>query len=544
MIQQLNVHNFVLLKDVTLDFSSGFNVLTGETGAGKSLLVDAMNFISGKRLTADIIGPHDDKTYVELFFSDIPDILISLLDEYGIDYSEGLIISREMNLKGKGNVRVNGRLIQVSQLKNIMSYLLDIHSQNETQFLLNDKYHLGFLDQYINSDSLLSLYKEEYQIYRRIQKDIHHLSNNELDPDMLEFSKQLLKELEAFNPSIDDYEEIRNKVKIMESLEKNKELLKEIKFYLKGDGKTLESLYNVVNILESSSIFESNLDTFKNLYFELEAASEELIDTFNLENFSEYEYNSLNERLIEYNKYIKKYVSVEGILQKIEELSIYINNIEQYDDKLQELESQLEKSTKTLQQHGHKLHEYRLKNKNKLENHISEILTGLQLENAIFSIDIQETEFINTGIDSISFLVSMNKGIPVAPLSKVASGGEISRFMLALKVAFSNTMQGMTLILDEIDTGVSGSVGMKIGQTMKELGSVLQVISITHLASVAACGESHFNIRKNEVDDVSITEVILLNEQERIEELAYIMSGMLNKSTIDTARNLLNEGQK
>lgn len=538
MLQHLHIHNYVLIQNVSIDFSKGFNVLTGETGAGKSLIVDSLNFLCGQRITGNVIGNYDDKTYVEALFKIENPKLIPLLEEQGFEIEDELIVSREINNKGKNICRINNRLINVTLLKEIMSHLMDIHSQYETMLLLDTKNHINLLDSYIKSDLLLDGYHKEYDLYLTINKQINELKNTKLDPDMLAFSKQLLEELQQFNPNIDEYQELTDKIKVLTDREKHRESLKTMKYLLSGDDRILESLYSLREYIATIDSLKDYVESINTSYYEIEALGD-YIDSELSETFDEYEFNTLNERLIQYNKYIKKYGSIEDIMLKIDELNEYISNYDNYDYELSRLENDRIKAYNSLMESGNVLRLYRQNNKDKLEKNIIKLLKQLHLKDARFHIEIDDSEPSYNGIDTIKFKASMNKGMTLEDIDKVASGGELSRFMLAMKYILSETMAYETIILDEIDTGVSGEVANAMGLMMKELSNHVQVISITHLPLVARWADSHFNILKDSDKQQTYTDIIELDGTQRIENLAYMMTGQLNETSLQSAKELL-----
>lgn len=545
MLEQVSIYNYVLIQDVNIRFDAGFNVITGETGAGKSLLLDAIKFINGQRANTQIIGNHDDYTRVEAVYR-LDNKLRELCLSFDLDVSDEdyLILSRLMSQDGKNNCRVNGRLVNVAMLKELSLSLLDLHSQRETQILLSEKEHIFLLDRYIKSNKLLIDYQTAYKAYRELLKRRDELLNNELDPDELAFAKFQLEEINQLDPSLEDYEESVTKVRNLDNYERSKQHLSLVTENFSQENGVMERLYEIKAILEKEDMLEKYQERFNNLYFELEA----LVDEINEEDaaflFDESVFESLNERLFRYNSLRKKHGSIEAVLRKRHDLQERINNIENYDILLQELNHALEKSYQEVLQKGALLSEYRKDKAPDLERNVTAILQELLLEEARFEVRFAKTEAQAYGLDHVLFYVSMNKGMPLENITKVASGGELSRFMLAIKTVFAEVLDTPTLIFDEIDTGVSGKAALKIGALMKRLGHKLQLIVITHLAPVAANATHHYHISKAAGDTDTVTSIDLLNADMRIRELATIMAGKIDTESLAAAQKLFVEAQK
>ncbi|CAM3573865.1 DNA repair protein RecN [Erysipelothrix urinaevulpis] len=540
MLDHLKVQNYVLIKENEITLSNNFNVFTGETGAGKSLLVDALNFVTGQRSSASVVGPHSETTRVEAVFR-LPSTheVVNKLHDYDLYEADSLILSREMTQDGRSTARINGRLVNLSVLKEISSLMIDIHSQHETQYLLKQNNHLRLLDLFSKNQQELSEYQNEYKKLQDLIKEKKELLESNNGPEAIEFAKFQLKEIETLNPSLKDYEELENSLNIMKNFEKHSQNDAQIK---KGLSQAMESLYPVLEAFETSRLSEYNQE-FKDLYYRL--------DDFNLEYnkvsdsmvFDEFEFDQLNKRMFEYSKLIRKYGSLENLIDKIESFQTVINQSEDFDYLNQILDKKIEQQEiKTLEK-ARNLSQKRNKNKARLERKILEQLNDLLLENAIFKVNIRQKELDVFGQDSVYFEVAMNKGSELQPLAKVASGGELSRLMLGLKVIFSDIFGITTIVFDEIDTGVSGKAGLAIAHKMKQLSNNAQVLTITHLSSVAAYADVHYLITKSDDDKQSTSALTQLTKKQRIAELAMMMAGNTNPSSIAAAQLLLEEGQ-
>ena len=543
MLVNLYIKNFILIDEINLRLSDHFNVFTGETGAGKSLFVDALNFVSGHRSTPQVVGNKGESTYVEAVFSfEHNPKAILLLEEMGLyDESDDMVVfSREMNKSGRSIARINRRVVNLKSVRDLLSLTLDIHSQHDTQYLLNEKNHLHLLQEYIHDSQKLVDYQDTFKAYKAKLEEISALKEDKLDADELAFAKFVLSEIENLNPSLEDYDAIDQQLKYLEDFEANKQILNQIESTLSSKENVLGSLYQLLPHFDHIPELK---EQFNDIYYQLEDVAQEITNKNNHFVFDEYEYNRLNDRMLNYTKLIRKYGSLTLLLDKKIELETHVRNADYFDDVLIDLENDLKEIETDLEQKALALSKLRRDKAHLLESEIIKELKDLSLENAVFSVDFQRKDYSSNGIDDVKFMISMNKGMDVAYLSKVASGGELSRVMLGLKVVFSKIQSINTLIFDEIDTGVSGSVAFNIGEKMKQISKIKQVISITHLPAVAVCADHHYLISKEETASTTITHVNLIENKARIEHLATMMMGSINDHSIQAATTLLQQGQ-
>ncbi|HZJ87414.1 MAG TPA: DNA repair protein RecN, partial [Erysipelothrix sp.] len=530
--------------EINLSLSDQFNVFTGETGAGKSLFVDALNFVSGQRSSASVVGNKGDSSYVEAVFSfKNNEPANALLKELGLydEEDDVVVFSREMHHNGRSIARINRRVVNLKSIREVLSLVVDIHSQHDTQFLLNEKNHLNLLQDYVHDAALLQDYQDEYHKYQAKLMEIEDLKSSKLDEDELEFSKFILKEIHDLNPSMEDYENLDERLKQLENFESTKQEYQEIENTLTLDTNVLGHLYHLMPIFEK---FEKLEEQFKDAYFQLEDISTEISSLNNNFIFDEHEFHELNNRMLNYTQLIRKYGNIDALLKKKEELETSIKNADYFDEVLIDLQNELKAIETTLHKKATKLSSLRKEKALELETSIVKELFDLSLENAVFNIEFKPKEYSLDGIDDVKFMISMNKGMDVSYLSKVASGGELSRVMLGLKVVFSEVQSINTLIFDEIDSGVSGTVAFQIGKKMNAISKTKQVISITHLPAVAACADHHYLIAKEDLDDTTTTHVNLIENDARIEHLAIMMSGNLNEQSLQAAKTLLEEGKR
>ncbi len=547
MLRSLKIENYVLINSLSLDFTSGFSVFTGETGAGKSILIDAIGIICGDRFTTDLIRHDQDKAYIEAVFETNDTRNIDLLKENGIDLSEDpLIIVRELNREGRGIARINGKTVTVSLLRALGENLVDIHSQHDTQYLLNTKHHLSLLDAF-QTDQLLNDVKEAYKAYKKVSDDLANKQSNELNPDELEYLQFQVKEIEEANLEIGEDEILEEKQKAMMAFEKNNTHLNAaINSLDEGDNvsvrlhEALRHLNALENIDQAPAISDQLTNfyhEFNELFLSIEALQDEVY-------FDEYEVNSIQERLFLISKLKKKFgTSIEAILETQSDLLSRIELIENRFEVIERLEKEKKRLYDIFYVKATELSNHRQKRAIELENAVLNHIRDLYLEKAQFKIQFSLFEGNSTGIDQVEFLISMNPGEELKPLIKVASGGELSRLMLGLKVVFNHLQSIETVIFDEIDAGVSGRVATSIGQKMLEMSAFAQVFSVTHLAQVAAYGNEHYVVFKQQDTSRTQSSINHLNRQERVQELSNILSGTQSEHSLNAAEELLSSAE-
>lgn len=543
MLVQLSINNFVLIHNITIDLSNQFNAFTGETGAGKSLFVDALNFVSGGRSSASIIGKSSDSASVEAVFElSVSSLAYNFLMEHSlIEEGDNLVVlNRVMNDNGRSVSRINNRIVNLSTVRECVSYILDIHSQHETQYLLNERNHIKLLDDYLGHNEVLVSYQSIYRAYTLKLKEIEDFKEKQFNLDQLEFSKFLLADINKVKPSIEDYSDIKSRLKVLDNFEKHKAKLENMDKVLVGSDNVVGKLYD---LLDDVSMYPELEQDFKDAYFQLEDISQQVSSLNRDLVFDDREFNELNQRLVSYNQLIRKYGSIECVMEKKQDLETQINQVDHFAELLEDLQNDSKQLYKQLEESALVLSKVRKEAAERLEMGILHELNDLMLENTQFKIVFTPVSFNLLGNEEVTFYISLNKGMDLAPLAKVASGGELSRVMLGLKVIFSRIQGISTLVFDEIDAGVSGKVAKRIGEKMRELSRDAQVISITHLPTVAAFSHHQYLISKEDVENDTITSVSLLDSKARIENLALMIAGNTDADTIKAAENLLKEGQ-
>lgn len=543
MIESLYIENFAIIDQVQIDFQSGMTVLTGETGAGKSIIIDAIGQLIGQRSQPSFVKNGADCAFIEGVFSSNKEIDKILLDNnFPID--EHLVISKKINHDGKSAIKINYRNSSQLLLKKIMSQIVDIHSQFETHQLFNESYHLKLLDNFIGNE-LIDFKKEYltlYQTYKNLNQKYLSLTKEELTDEQLDFYLAQLEEIEELDLENFDEEEFLKERNNLLNYEKNSQHIKNYKALMdssKGIIDLFKQSLNELSYLEIDDI-KHNYDQLYDLYYTVDGINQDIYDQFSQSYFSEERYNEVQDTFFKLNKLKRKYgQTIDAIIDfknsLIEKIELFKNRdqmIENINLKLKETENQLIYYAKKIS----------ILRKNKaleLEKEVKYILNQMYLQQVQFKFDFQINDFNDNGIDNVKIVVSTNSGQPLQPLQKIASGGELSRIMLAIKAVSQNSKDGGTIIFDEADTGVSGKVAESIGHVMKKISKKQQVICITHLAQVACFANNHLFIEKEQMDNTSKVHVRLLNEKESVYELAKMISGKeITQQSIDHAKKL------
>ena len=550
MLMTLNVKNFAIIDNISIDFNDGFTVLTGETGAGKSLIIDAISLLFGERASNDLIRHGEQKATIEGIFSNYDNKIIELLNEYNIDYDEEdcLIIKRELYATGKSICKINNQVISLNQLKLFSEYIGDIHSQLETFGLINPKNYISFLRD-DDIDNYLELYNLNLKAYKKSLSDLQELeskiSENSLKEDYLRYQ---LSELEKADLSIDEEQNLISELKILSNSEKMKSLILSIKdTYSNND--LLDQIYESISSFDKLSSFDERFLELKKIveeaYYNLEDVANNRLLNNSSYDFDESRFNEINDRLNLYSDLKRKYKkSTNELIEYYNTIKQDLENIGNYDLIKVELIKKTQLYYKETLSIAHSIRLKRQTNAKIIEKEIKEHLFDLQLNNAKFEIIFNEIDnniqFLKDGIDTIDFMVSFNKGEPLKPLSKTASGGELSRFMLALKTILGDKLPMQIKIFDEIDSGVSGSIAYSIGKKLVNISKKSQVLCITHLPQVASLANNHYKISKVVNNDRTYTKISLLSFDERVHEIAVMISnGNITESSIKYAEELL-----
>lgn len=546
MLESIYIENFAIIDQLQIDFHDQMTVLTGETGAGKSIIIDAIGQLCGNRSQTNFIKSEADEAFIEGVFS-IKDnsTVLDKLKEYRIDYDDKLIVSKSFNRNNKTTIKINYRNVSTMALKSIMKELVDIHSQFETHTLFDSNNHINILDDYIGKPLVLlkQKYKEIYQKYIDINKTYQKTIEEELSDEQLEYYQSQLSEINSLNLTEIDEEKLEAEKKRLLNFEKTNEKINNYRQYMEGNQGVISTLNNALNELETLNqqanyhqIFEQMYD----LYYNLIDLNDAVLDEYNQTDFDEFRLNEIQETLFKLNRLKRKYgQSINTILDEkkvIEEKILSFTNRETY---INELKSKLDSISAEVNQCAEKITTLRKQKALEFTNEVMEQLKSLYLEKVIFEINIQKGTLQKNGQDIITFLVSTNSGQTLQPLNKIASGGEMSRIMLAIKTLSLASSSLETIIFDEADTGVSGKVAESIGAKMKLIAKNYQVLCISHLAQVASFANYHYLIEKTSSDNNTTVKVSELNEEKSILEIAKLISGKnISKESIDYAKKL------
>ena len=552
MLSSLMVKNFAIIDNINIDFSNGFTAITGETGAGKSLLIDAIGLLLGDRASSTMVRNGESKAIVEGVFTDLSSNTIDLLKEYEIFEDEDLIIRKEIYSTGKSTTRINGYAVSVNQLDEIAKTIADIHTQNDTKKLFEPKNYLSFID---NKESIeiLKLYQNEryefinsFKNYKNIKDDI---DNYQKDRDYLQYQYEVLVNANLKEDELETLEEEYNLLNNFELIFKNLQVIKNAF----EENNISSTIYSISNNIEKISNFDpkykSILEIVRNSYYDLNDVESEISQSLNKLEFDDNYFREITERInflkdlqYKYKKSIKELILYREELDK--KLNLLVDDKVLIEDAYQDV---LKHYNKTLE-FAKELTNIRIKNSKSLVNDIKQSLKDLMREkvnieitfNESITCEIAQTVLPKIGLDNIDILISFNPGEAMKDLSKVASGGEMSRVMLAIKTHLMKNLGLATMIFDEIDSGISGEVAYQVAKKLQDISKHTQVFSITHLPIVASIADCHLFISKKVENNRTITEVNELNENERIEVLAKMISpNDISGKNLEIAKDML-----
>lgn len=538
MIEQLSVKDYVLFKSCIIDFTDGMSVITGETGAGKSLLIDAIGYLSGNRIKSNVIRNGKDKAILSMVLTS-NDRVNAILEENGFEVDDQVIISRTILNNNKSTVRINQQITTLSFVRKIVNLLVDIHSQMDTYRLMDTSVQIELLDSYAKTMDLKASVKEAYVKYSNVLHELETLKNEEFSDAELEFLTTQLDEIENANIQEDELDALNDQIHEATSWYKNSEDLSSCLYEIDKENGALDSLYTLYKQASKSPILNDYEESFKNLYYSLQSVDEELKHMRDTHSNDSLDLDSLQSRQYLIKKLYRKYGgSYTSLMESKKSITDKIDRIIHRQDVFDKLEKEKEESFAAYMKLAKALSLKRKVCFKELESKVMEHCKDLMLENARFMISCMEKKPSSNGIDDIEFLVSMNLGQDFSSLSASASGGELSRLMLALKVVFQATNGIETIIFDEIDTGVSGKVALAMGAKMKALSKNYQVLCITHLASVAVYANTHYLVNKKASESETITSVQELDQDKTIQELAVMTSGEASQKAKESMQDL------
>ncbi len=553
MLKKILVQNYILIENLELEFSNKLNIITGETGSGKSILIGAIDTVFGAKTSKDCIRTGCDKAYIELsLFLNQP--INELLSEYGIEnFGNELIISREITQSGSRS-RVNGTLVNLDFIKVLRDRFLDIHSQHQTYSFMQPKYHIQLLDSYAKAtcSELFKKYSTLYEEYTTAKQKLEEAKNtNNLTENQIEFLKFQIDEIETANiKEIDEDERLENELVVLENAEKLKELTGSVAWTLNNDDESiLNTLSQLKMNLSKASRMDSGLEDSEseliNIIESIKDLSSSLRDYSQSLDNDTARLNEIQERLFNLDKLKRKYGSgsaekpLENVLNTFEKLQNEYSAIINFESNIEELEMKVDNLHSKLLKLAEEISSKRKMYSEVLSSLIVEKLEKLELPKVQFKIDIQNTELNKFGIDNVEFLISTNVSEPLRPLAKVASGGEISRVMLALKTIFAQHDDIDTVIFDEIDTGISGKTSQKVSEEISELANYRQIIMITHQAIIASKADKHIYVKKVQGDSTQVG-IYELNESDKLKAIAELASGEITDESLEFAKTLIN----
>lgn len=535
MISTLHIKNIGIIDDLSIDFNEGFNVLTGETGAGKTLIISSLGIIAGGRFSKEMIRKGEEHSLIEvnIFYPQ---------SEYAEDGN--IIVSREMYLNGRNTCKINGKLVTVAELKSVMSKIIDIHGQHDNQNLLNNMQHIYYLDGFIGEElkEIKKEYQEDFNKFNDIKNKFKGNYGDNIEKERRFLLRYQYKEIDGANLRIGEDLELKEKHKIMMNSEKLRENLKIIDESINSNA--IEYISNSIRCLEKiesyGETYKNKLNELKNIYYELQETARDLGSLKDETDFNEYERDEVERRLDIIFSLKRKYGNtIDEILEykdKLENEIKEIENLEETNKKLRLEQKQVESKMKKL---CDKMQEIRSKNGQALAERINKELKDLEMPNVKFNIKIEKQDnYTINGNDKVEFVICTNIGEEYKELVKIASGGEMSRIMLAIKTVLADIDEVPILIFDEIDTGISGKASKAVAEKMKIISKKRQILCITHLPAIAAQGESNYYIYKEIKDDKTKTNIKQLNEEETIYEIARISNGDITEVAIENAKEL------
>ena len=554
MLKFLHIENIAVIERSDIEFSSGFNVLTGETGAGKSIVIDSINAVLGERTSRELIRAGCDTAEVSAVFGELDNATAAALSDIGVvpDDDGNIVIRRRLSAAGKGLIKLNDRPVTATELKEVGRHLVNIHGQHDNQALLDPERHLDYVDAVANDDPIKGKYYAEFREINKIRKELAAVQTDEDEKrrrvDLLKYS---INELESAGIKPGEYDKLRRKLEIARNYQKTAEALARAYSALKGD----DELDGAVSLLSGaekalSSLRDEEWDKRASVLSSAASAAEDvsaaIYDFLENAEYSDIDPDEINARLDTLDKLMLKYGGGEWeLLKALDKAREELNDIEFSDKKAAELSELLDSSVERLVALGEELTEGRKKAAAVFEKQVCDILSYLNMPDVRFTVQFAKGRYTKRGCDTAEFMISANRGESIKPLSKIASGGELSRVMLAIKSVLLGRDPVGTMIFDEIDTGISGYTAGKVGTQLKRVAENRQVICVTHLAQIAAMGDTHLLIEKKAEGDRTFTSVSPLSYEDRINEIARIMSGaQMTENLYNSAKELLDRSKQ
>lgn len=547
MLSLLHIENIAVIESADISFDQGFNVLTGETGAGKSIVIDAISAILGERAYRDMIRTGTNKASVRAVFTNVPEL--SWFGDNGVEYDPETVIQREIYLDGKNVCRVNGSLVSVSILRKLGIQLINIHGQHDSASLFDEDNHLSFLDAFGDNEALRADYTEKYEAVAKLRREIDRMTMDEGEKlRRMETLKYQIAEIEKAELEAGEDETLENRRKLLQNAEKLSNGMEEAVECLYGGDDTdgaagllAQAEYALSRLARFSDSFQALHEKVSDLKYQVQDVAEEVRDARDDLSYSADELEQIESRLDTIHRLRRKYgVTCADILEYLDKAKKELDEIEFADDHLERLKGKLKKAEKTAWDAAFALRENRKTTANSMSARILTELAQLDMPRVQFSCEFRELELTANGADSVAFYMSANAGEALKPMSKVASGGELARIMLAMKNVLAEKDQVNTLIFDEVDTGVSGRAAQKVAEKLRAVAAHKQVLCVTHLPQLAALANTHLLIAKSERNGRTYTSVTPLDIEGRKRELARIIGGTnITETTLKSAEEML-----
>lgn len=547
MLSGIYIKNYILIEEFEVSFNEGLNIITGETGAGKSILINAIDIAFGAKAGKEVIKTGAEKAVIELTIVNTKHDMADFFDRYGIDNNGNeIVLSREITINSSRS-RVNGCLINQEALKLMREMFLDIHSQHQTYAFLQPKYHITLLDSYIKNP-LLDEYKHNYEEYKKMLSDLQKLRNASTQTEeQIDFIKFQVNEIEAAQlNSLSEDADLSNELAVLENAEKLKELTGTAYWALAGDDNSItEGLFEIKSAISKATSLDNKLENSESNIIEIiekikDISSELREYSSNLENDTA-RIDEIQERLFIIDKLKRKYGgSIKKIIETGRVLQEELNSITFSTQNIEEAEKNISNAEQKLYELAEKISKERKKQGKILSELIISKLEKLELPKVKFEISIMPEALSGNGTDKVEFLISTNISEPLKPLAKVASGGEISRVMLAIKSIFAQSDNIDTVIFDEIDTGISGKTSQSVADEVKQLSKYMQILMITHQAIIASKSDKHFYVKKSQ-DDTTKVNIFVLEGENKIKGIAELASGNINEESLNFAKNLISQ---
>ena len=558
MVLELYMKNCALVEELRLSIDKNLNILTGETGSGKSIIIDALGLSLGEKYDRSFLRKGTEKGLVEAVFYSENDNLKKILDKNGLELDEDnlLVVTRVIYSDGKSVARINGRTVKMSLLKEIASTLIDVHGQHQNQALFNKETHLEFLDLFgeVDLQPFKKSYREIYDKYSEVKRSLNILTENKDDMQIqreIDLLKFQLNEIDSARLSKDEYDDLlrqrdvyRNSEKIFNNLNSSYQNLYE------GSVNAVDLIGNAVKELSTISQYDKSLEDYNNdierIMYELQDISRDIRNYKDSIDFQPYELEQIEARVDEINSLRRKYgESIEDIFKYYDKTKARLDEILNRDERVEELKSEIVKLEKELKIQADILTNERKKIANNLEEVLLIELKSLDMKNVVFKVNFEQSTFNQSGQDDVEFMISFNLGEDIKPIYKVASGGEMSRFMLAFKTILADIDGIDTLVFDEIDTGISGIAAQIVGEKLSNIGKKKQIICITHLPQIAANADTHYCIEKSTANNRTFTTIKKLDHNQKRDEIARLIAGSnITEKTIEHASEIIELAQR